>query len=492
MGAAYDTLRTRLQAIGQLGRLASILGWDQEVLMPPKALASRAESRVFVQQEARTRWSSDELGDLLDAAEAEDDLDELDRANLRQARRARHEATAVPPELAAELTRHASHALEAWKTARANDDFAAFAPSLERTIDLLRQKAAHLDPEGDPYEVLMDEYEQGLTRAHLDALFAELQPIAQRIIAARAGDTPAFDPATLAPWNADAQLALGKAAISWIGFDLEAGRLDLSAHPFSTSFATTDVRLTTRTDESDPFSNLLACMHEAGHGLYEAGLPEPWSLEPVGQAISLGVHESQSRLWENMVGRSAAFWSYALPTLREHFPQASEVSPEVLAAHVRRVRPGLIRVEADEVCYNLHVQLRYELEQALVDGDLAVADLPAAWDAGMERLLGVTVPNAADGCLQDIHWAMGAIGYFPTYTLGNVYAAQLWAAAKRDLPSVEDDIGRGENGALLAWLRERVHQHGSRWLPTELVEQATGEAPSARHLVAWLESCYLS
>ena len=489
--SAYEQLRERLQAIGHLERLGSIIGWDQEVLMPPKAVGSRAESRVFLQQEVQRRWREDALGELIEAAAAEA-LGEVAAANVRGAQRARHHALAVPPELEAELTRHTTLSLEAWKSARASDDWSRFAGELARTVELTREKAAHLSPGGDPYEALMDEYEEGLTRARMDGVFATLSGPSMAIIEARRDERAAYDPAADGPWSGDVQLAFGKVAIGWLGFDLQAGRLDLSAHPFSISFGPSDVRLTTRTDESDPFSNLLACLHEAGHGLYEAGLPESHALEPVGAAVSLGVHESQSRLWENMVGRGVGFWQHAMATVREHFPQAAGIDEATLVSHLTRVRPGLIRVEADEVCYNLHIQLRYELEQQLIDGDLAVADLPAAWNEWMERLLGVQVPSHADGVLQDIHWAMGALGYFPTYTLGNVYSAQFWAAATREMPDLEAGLAQGRTAPLLNWLRDRVHQHGSRWRPEALIERATGAPPSTHHLVDWLQARYAS
>ena len=428
--------------------------------------------------------------------------DELDLAHdpamqalVREARKLHDRAVRIPAELTRALAEATSEGLATWQRARAADDFAIFRDSLAHIIDLVGQKADAL-AEGRPrYDALLDLYEPGSVEAELTPLFAglraELAPLVQA--AADSGVVVDESPAQ-GHFDADAQYAFGRAAAEAIGFDFDAGRLDQAAHPFCTGFDVGDVRLTWRFQEDDFRPALFGILHEMGHGLYEQGLPADWQGTPVGSAVGLGVHESQSRLWENLVGRSRSFWEWLMPQFRAAFPDQAQFEVDAIYPALHTIRPSLIRVEADEATYNLHVAARYELERKLFAGELSVDDLAEAWDATYQDLLGVRAPSAADGVLQDIHWAMGAFGYFPTYTQGNLIAAQLFEAAREELPGMEEGFARGEFAPLLEWLRARIHRHGNMLTADQLVREATGKAlspePFLRELKAAAAAVY--
>jgi carboxypeptidase Taq len=392
-----------------------------------------------------------------------------------------------------EIARTTALAQQAWRSAREGSDYAAFAPWLERVLSLSRAKAEcyRSDPATPLYDVLLDVYEPGAKAAELERVFAELRARLAPLIAEIAAAGPRPAPRVQAGDVAiPLQQALNTRVAERMGFDFDAGRLDVSTHPFCEGIGPGDTRLTTRYREDAFTDSLSSTMHEAGHGLYEQGLPKAELFgQPLAEAASLGIHESQSRLWENMVGRSREFWHWVLPHARQLFGAAmSGVTGDDLYRAMNRVEPGLIRVDSDEATYNLHIMLRFDLERALLDEELSVADLPGVWNERVRADLGLEVPDDRRGCLQDIHWSMGAVGYFPTYTLGNLYAAQLWSAARRALPDLDERIAHGELAPLLEWLRENVHRYGRELSAAELCERATGSALSAAPFLEYLES----
>ena len=473
--------------VRNLGAAQSILGWDQETYMPPKGQAGRGRVLATLAGLHHARLTSAELGEAIDACLEEAEPDSLAYAQAKEAKRIRDRAVKVPAGLAREIAEATSAALAEWQQARKDSDFPRFQRSLQRILDLRRQQAAAIDPSTRPYDVLMDEFEPGATEAELAPLFQglqdELAPLIQAV--SESGREVDESPAR-GRFPAEQQRAFGLMVAARMGFDFDGGRLDETTHPFCTGFGVHDVRITWRYQEDDFRPALFGIMHEAGHGLYEQGLPEDWEGQPLGAAVSLGIHESQSRLWENLVGRSRAFWEWALPHFRESFPGSSGVTVDSLWPALHTVKPSFIRVEADEATYNLHVAARFEVERALIGGSLEVAELPGAWNDAYDRLLGIRPASDADGVLQDIHWAMGMFGYFPTYTLGNLVAAQLFETAQGELGDFSESFRRGEFKELLDWLRARVHRRGSLRTPKELVREVTGRALSPQDFLAYL------
>jgi carboxypeptidase Taq len=479
-------LRQRLGELADLGHVGQVLSWDQQVMMPPLGAPARGEAMGTVERLAHDRLVDPELGVLLDAAGP----DEADI--VRVVRRDRDVATRVPADLAVEMTRAGAEGLDAWLKAREANDFAMFEPALKRNIDLAREYAACFPESEHPYDALLDRFEPGTTASQVSALFVQLREGLVPLISEIA-TMP--DPTTLTgDWTIAAQRDIGLEIVGAMGFDPSAWRIDDAVHPFASSPSRTDVRVTSRFSERN-LMGLFALMHEVGHGLYEHGIDPELTRTTLDHGVSLGIHESQSRLWENMVGRSAPFWRFWLPRMRERFPLTlRDVDLDGFLRAINVVKPTLIRVDADEVTYSLHVILRFELEMDLIDGTLEVADLPAAWAAKMKQMLGIAVPDDLHGVLQDIHWSEGIIGYFPTYAIGNVFAAQLWRAARTDLPALDEDLEAGVYGNLRAWLVEKIHRHGRRLTPPELIEQAVGgpldPAPLLEHLRAKYGALY--
>jgi len=487
---AYDQLAGHVRETFLLTSTSALLSWDQETGMPPAAGQVRAEQLALLARLAHARATDPRVGDWLLACEQDRALrdDPGAVANVRELRRDFDRATRLPPALVAELAEVASLAQQQWAQARAAADFARFRPWLERMLQLQQQQADCLAVTGQcRFDALADLYERGMNLSGLQTLFA---PLRQRLVALRqrllAGKAPhrAFAKQAVAEGR---QEAFVRAVLAAFGFDPQRGRLDRSAHPFCTSTGG-DVRLTTRFRTDNVLDALGSTMHEGGHGLYEQGLPLRHLGTPLGEAVSLGIHESQSRLWENHVGRSRGFWQWARPLARQHLGEVVDgFSATELWREQNCVEPGLIRVEADECTYDLHVMVRFEIETALLHGQLAVADLPACWNAKYRDHLGVTVPDDARGCLQDVHWSCGLFGYFPTYTLGNLYAAQLFAAAARQLGDLDAAFARGEFAPLRQWLQQQVHAHGRRYPPGELCERATGAPLSPEPFLHYLE-----
>jgi carboxypeptidase Taq len=490
MTATYARLCEKQREIKLLGGVNALLGWDQETYMPPKAAEVRSEQLALLAGLIHDRVASPEIGGLLAELE-KTKLEPEPAANVRETRRFYDRETKLPKELVSELARTCSLAQEAWVKARKANDFPAFAPFLTKLLELKREAARKIDPSRDAYDVLLDEHEPGMTTAQLTQLFsglaAELAPLVKKIVASP--KKPRVE-ITRRKFPREKQEELGRLVARDMGFDFEAGRLDVSPHPFCSGFAPSDVRITTRYKEDEMTESLFGIMHEAGHGLYEQGFRPEHFGTPLAEACSTGVHESQSRLWENMVGRSRAFWRCYWPTLKTLFPgQLADVSESDWVFAINEVVPSLIRTEADEVTYNLHVIVRFEIERDLLSGRLPVADLPHAWNAKMQALLGVTPPTNSDGCLQDVHWSFGAFAYFPTYTLGNLYAAQLHAKASKEL-DLEKKLEKGELAPLKQWLRENVHRKGMFVRPAKLIEEVTGKPPRMDDFVAYLKKKY--
>lgn len=487
---AAEALHGLLREAATLQSVAALLGWDQETMMPPRAAEFRAEELGLLARLVHRRLTDPRVSEWLDRAASDPGLadDPVRAANLREIRRDHERATRMPESLVAELSETASRAMETWKDARARSDFAAFRPDLDRLLALARRKADcfGVPAGGEAYDSLLDEYEPGMTSREVERLFHPLRDALTPLLADLAGAPrrPSARIHALAV-PVDAQKAFHLEVARAIGYDLEAGRLDVSTHPFTEGIGPGDTRITTRFSETGFADALGSTIHEIGHALYEQGLPKDrLHGQPLAEAAGLGIHESQSRLWENQVGRSRPFWAWALPVARRHFGAVlDDVTLDEVHGAMNLVRPGAIRVEADEVTYNLHILLRFDLERALVRGDLAVADLPGAWNERMRTDLGVEVADDRNGCLQDIHWSMGAFGYFPTYTLGNLHAAQMWGAVAEAIPDLDRDLAAGRFGPLLGWLREHVHAHGRRFRAPELCERITGRPLDWRPLV---------
>jgi carboxypeptidase Taq len=470
-----------------------VLHWDHAAMMPEGGAATRARQLATLEGLVHGMLADAALPDLLDAAEAAADPDPWDAANLREMRRAWRHARAVPADLVEALSVATSECETAWRAARPANDFAAVAPLLDTVLRLTREQAAAKAAAFgcSPYDALLDSYEPGGTAARIDALFAELaevQPDLYGRALARQGAAPAVPGG---PFPVAAQRALCAEVMGVLGFDFRHGRLDQSHHPF-TGGVPDDVRLTTRYQEQDFLRGLLGTVHETGHALYEQGLPAAWRRQPVGDSRGMVLHESQSLLMEMQVARGDAFLGYLAPLLERAFGPDPAFAPGNLGRLARRVSRGLIRVDADEVAYPLHVMLRYRLERAMLDGDLAIGDLPGAWNDGMRDMLGVVPPDDRDGCMQDVHWFGGAFGYFPTYTLGALAAAQLFAAARRAVSGLPEALGRGDVAPLLAWLRSEVHGRASLESTDAVLEAATGAPLETAAYRAHIEARYLS
>ena len=486
---SYEEFLSLAREFSDLTHAQTLLSWDQETYMPPKAAQQRASSLGAMAGVLHEKLVAPRLiGLVTELSEAQLEGDR--RVNIRELKREQDRAAKVPQALVVKLTETESLAHGAWVEAREKSQFELFRPWLDELLELKREVAHLVGFEGSIYNAFLDIYEPGARIEDvgpvLEDLGRELIPLVEGI--AQTGKKPG---ALLSgkEFPLHQQEAFGKRVLAELGFDLEAGRLDVSVHPFCTSLSPTDVRLTTRYSTQEFTQSLFGIIHECGHGLYEQGLPAQATGTPLCRAVSLGIHESQSRLWENMVGRSREFWEHYLPSLKESFPQQlSGLDLESFYAAANHVEPSMIRVEADEVTYNLHILLRYELEVGLVEGDIATADLPQAWTDGMQKYLGIRPPTDAEGVLQDVHWSFGLIGYFPTYALGNLYAAQLFAAAKQQIPGLMSAISKGSFGTLLAWLRQHVHERGARLHAGELIEAVTGAPLQSSYLMDYLKT----
>lgn len=481
----------RVRTIKHVEQALALLDWDAQTMLPKKGVEARSQViGTLTEQRVRLLLDPQLAEDVaaLTEPEAAAQLDEPTREAVRLVKREIERRRAVPLELQRAFAELTTEAEAVWAEARKADDFARFSPYLERIVATVRTFADCWGYESHPYDALLDDYEPGMTVAKLDALFRELRPPLEALLD-RVREAGPVDAAFLRrAFPLDRQRAFVERVLVDIGYDFDGGRLDVSAHPFCTGIHPGDVRITTRYNPHDFVDAFFSALHEGGHALYEQQLPAEWADTPLGEGASMGIHESQSRFWDTFIGLSRPFWERYYPEAVDKFPEVlGDVSFSAFYRAINRIEPSLIRVDADPLTYQFHIFLRYELEKQLIAGELAVADLPAAWRERMRAYLGIEPETDADGVLQDVHWSAGLFGYFPTYTLGNLYAAQLHAAMRRDLGDMDARVREGDFAPIRAWLADRVHRHGRRHSPEALIAQATGEPPTARPFVAFLE-----
>lgn len=486
----YESLVSLGKELQLIGDSQALLGWDQEVLMPLKGVDYRAEQMAWFSGKSHEMFTAPQVGEWIGEAETSATGEE-EKANLREWRHEYDRATCLPARLVKEFAETTTRAKSAWSVAREAADFSQFAPSLQRLVDLCKEQSELVGYDEHLYDALLDKFERGASTSQLTetlgALRKELIPVVEEATA-----QPRFDASCLeGRFPRAEQEAFNREVAESIGFDFDSGRIDTAVHPFCSGMAPHDTRLTTRYCESDFRSSLFGVLHEAGHGLYEQGLPKAWRGTPIGSASSLGVHESQSRLWENQVGRSRPFWEKWLPRAKEYFPNLSDLSVDEMYEAVNQAELSHIRVESDEVTYDLHVLLRFEMEKAIFSGEIEIADIPGEWNRRFEQYFGIPVKNDAEGCLQDIHWSMGIFGYFPTYSLGNINAAHLAKAATEQDPAIGAEMENGEYGSLLRWMQTHIHERGSVLLPSDLIAEAAGKPADGSALIEHLRARYI-
>ena len=489
---AYEKLVRHFHELHVIGSASSLLSWDQQTYRPIKAAAHRAEQLAYFAKLHHEKSTSKEALDLVDELAAAVPRDDSDvSVNVREIKRQSDKLRKLPGDLVEELSRAEALGQDAWIEAKKTSDFKTFAPWLEKLLGLKKQVADHYGYSTSRYDALLDDYEPGANSAEIAQVFAsvrdELITLVRQVV--DSGKRPAVEKLT-GNWPQSQQEAFARHAAQAVGFDFGAGRMDISTHPFCTDLGSGDVRITTRFDDASFYGSFYSVLHEVGHALYEQGLPvEKYPGLPRSQAISLGIHESQSRMWENLVGRSASFWTHFFPVAKQIFGKRMDgITQSELLFAVNDVRPSLIRTESDEVTYNLHVLLRFEIEKDLIEDKLAVKDLPELWNVRMKKYLGIDVPDHARGCMQDIHWSAGLVGYFPTYTLGNLYAAQFFNQAKHQLGDLDTSFAKGEFKPLLDWLRTNIHVLGKTHTASELVKKITGKPLSAEPLLTHLRA----
>lgn len=487
-----EQLEALTRELGAIQRASAVLGWDAQVNMPAGGAEERGFQLGVLAELSHKRFVNDETHNLIVAAEAEAaslDPDSIQARLVKYCRRDYDKATRVPAAKVAEFAQVTAVSQEAWARARSENNFAAFLPHLERVIELRREYASYFAPYDHVYDPLLDDFERGMKTAEVQAIFNQLRPVQVELVHAIAARPEIENSFLYQNYPEQAQWDFGVEVATRMGYDWNRGRQDKSAHPFTTSFGLGDVRITTRFDTGYVGSALFSTMHEGGHALYEQGFDPALRGLPLADGASMAVHESQSRLWENLVGRSLAFWKFFYPRLKEYFPtQLANVDLQTFYRGINKVKPSYIRVESDEATYNLHIMLRLELEIALMEGSLKPADLPAAWNARFQEYLGLTPPTDKVGVLQDVHWSHGLIGYFPTYALGNLVSCQLWEVLQQAIPDLESQIEHGELGTLLAWLRQNVHTHGSMFEPQELVQKITGSRIDPQPYMRYLKT----
>ena len=481
--SAFDDLMAFQRETEALSQIAGRLGWDQETMMPRGAAPQRGEEMAAIEGVLHARRVDSRIADWLGMID-EGHLDEAGSAQLRHIRRSHARASKVPAALAARLARVTSEAQGIWAEAREADDFKAFASTLSEVITLKREEGMALAAGGDVYDAMLDDYEPGATGAELEAMFGALRPELTRLReAVRAAEAP---PKLEGKFDESAQMKLTRQLAKTFGYDMSMGRVDKAVHPFS-SGSGLDVRITTRTNETDPFNCFYSTIHEVGHACYEQGIDRDHLLTPLGAGVSMGVHESQSRIYENQLGRSRAFTEWLFGQMKDAFGDFGVADADMFYRIVNRVSDGFIRTEADELQYNLHVMMRFDLERALMGGDLQVDGLEAAWNDRFKADFGYEVDKPSNGVLQDVHWSVGLFGYFPTYSLGNVYAGCLNAALRKDVPDLDSQLAKGETGSATAWLKDNVQTHGGLYEPKDLITRATGTAPTEAPLLDYLK-----
>ncbi|MGF1634800.1 MAG: carboxypeptidase M32 [Phycisphaerae bacterium] len=489
---AYDELIGITREAATLGSAASVLHWDEQTYMPEAAGAFRSSQLAVLARLTHERFTAPRVGELLAACEGSDlvaDATSDAAVVVRETRRDYDLKTKLPTSLVEEMARTDSLAQAAWAKARKRNAFTEFSPWLEKQYELKRQEADCYGHDGTRYNALLDQYEPGAKVSDIEAVFESLRGPLVDLVGKITGSAKKAPGVFHGHFPAEQQKAFSEVAAKKIGYDFAAGRLDGTVHPFCTGLGPGDTRITTRYQEDFFGDCFFSVLHEAGHAMYEQGLPKATHFgTPLAEADGLGMHESQSRMWENLMGRSAAFWQHFTPDAKKTFAAFKDVSAEQIVFAANDIQPTFIRTESDEATYNLHILIRFELEQALLNKDLSVADLPGAWNEKMQTYLGITPPDDARGCLQDVHWSAGLVGYFPTYTLGNLYAAQLFEAARRQLGDLDAMFAAGEFSPLLTWLRENIHHHGRRYAPKALIKRVTGTEPSAEPLLKHLRA----
>ncbi|MEI6948494.1 carboxypeptidase M32 [Paraflavisolibacter sp. H34] len=487
----YASYQLRLQRIADLRNANAVLQWDQETYLPPKGAALRGQQISTLSELAHQLFTEDSLGDLLQELAHRDDVSFPEKRNVELTLEDYNRNKKYSSAFVRQMSEQVNKTYHAWIEARRGNSFALFEKDLTALVELKKQETDILGYEHHPYNALLNEYEKGCTVELLDRTFGHILPDLKELTGRIAAKPQVDDTFLFQHFPRQQQWDWGMHLIKELNFNLDAGRQDVSEHPFSTSFNPGDVRITTRIDENDLGNMTWSCIHEVGHGLYEQGLPEDQYGLPLGEACSYSIHESQSRLWENNVGRSRTFWQHYLPQLKQYFPgQLAQVDLEQFYRGINRVQPSLIRTEADEITYHFHVYIRYQLEKSLIEGTLAAKDLPAFWNEQYKKLLDVQVPDDKRGCLQDVHWSHGSFGYFPTYSLGSFYAAQLYAAAQKSLPNLEQEIATGNSRSLLQWLRSGVHAKGRIRNSEELCREVTGETLNSAYFLQYLLDKY--
>ena len=487
----YAQYKAHTRKIADIRYAVAVLQWDQETYMPAKSIGHRAQQIATLSETAHKEFTAKKTGRLLETLAGRDDLSGVERRNIELSLYDYNKLKKLPSSFVRALSEAVSKSYQYWLEAKKTNSFATFQDSLDKLIHLKRREASQLGYESHPYNALLNEYEKDCTVAVLDEAFSTLQqPLAELL--AKIGRQPQVDDSFLQKhYPGPQQWKFGLDIIKQLGFDFEAGRQDISEHPFTVNFSSTDVRVTTRINENDFSSMCWSCIHETGHALYEQGLPEEEYGLPLGEYASLSIHESQSRLWENNVGRSRGFWQHNFGMLQDHFPeQFAGIDAGRFYKAINKVQPSLIRTEADELTYHFHVMIRYELEKRLIEGSVETRDIPAAWNELYKKYLGIQVPDERSGCLQDVHWSHGSFGYFPTYSLGSLYAAQFFRAARQQLPGLEEDIRNGKTQGLLTWLRLNIHGHGRKYSSAELCKNITGEALNSVYFIQYATEKY--
>lgn len=483
-----DALKARLSDVDALNAAISIMDWDQQTYMPPGGAEARAEHVSILSRMQHELFTAGETQELVRKAKANASGEE-ELALLRVVQRDLDAETKIPAELVAERSRLSALGHEEWVKARQNNDFLSFVPTLTRLFEIAREEAEHLGYADHIYDALLDRYEEGATAADCRAMFATLRAPLVELVREITARGPVDDSVLYDDWDTGTQRKFTETLVKAIGFDMNRGRQDTAPHPFCTGWSVGDIRLTTRFKNYLP-SAIFGSLHEAGHGMYEQGSPAEWDRTPLAGGVSLGLHESQSRLWENIVGRSLPFWQHFLPQLQAAFPALATVNVDRFYRLINKVEPSLIRVEADEVTYNLHIMVRFEIECDVLTGALAVKDMPEAWNAKYEEYLGIRPPTDSDGCLQDVHWSMASIGYFPTYSMGNLLSYQIWRALQRDLGDTDALIAKGNFGPLFDWLLTKVYRAGKSRTPKDLVQWVTGKPMGAEDYLEGLTAKY--
>ncbi|HEY5730533.1 MAG TPA: carboxypeptidase M32 [Anaerolineales bacterium] len=494
MSEKLEKLKTLLGEVSDIGHAGAVLSWDMQVNMPPGGGAARGQQMATLGKIAQEKFITDEVGKLIEDLKAEfadADPSSDEAAMIRVAARNYDKAKRVPPEFVAEQTVVSAKAFEAWKEAKGKSDFSIFEPHLEKNLEMAKKYISFFPPADHPYDTLLDDFEPGMKTADVKVIFNALRPKQVELISAIASAKQVKADFLHKKYNEKKIMDFGEKVVTEFGYDWTRGRQDKAPHPFATSFSVNDVRITTRFEDDNPSSALFSTFHEAGHAMYEQGVNPTYDRTPLVGGTSLAVHESQSRMWENIVGRSLPFWEHFYPMFKKTFSsQLDGVGLKAFYKAINKVEPSLIRVSADEATYNLHIMLRLELEIAMLEGRVAIKDLPEIWNTKMQEYLGITPPDEARGVLQDIHWAYGIFGYFSTYALGNLVSAQLWEKINKDIKNLDDQIRKGDFSKLLDWLRKNIHQHGQKYEPQILVKNVTGSKITPEPYVRYLTKKY--